>query len=246
MWELDYKEGWELKNWCFQIAVLERTLESPLDNRRSNQSILKEINPQYEMEGLKLKLQYFGHLIQRANTLEKTLMLGHLEGKRRRVWQRMSRLDGTTDSMHMSLNKLPDMAKDREAWYDAVHGITMSWTWFSYRTTAIAKKERWKSSNLMDYINIILKRVNGEGNSTPLQYSCLENSMGEEPGRLQSMGSLRVGHDWATSLSLSTFMHWRRKWQPIPVFLPEESQGRGSLVGCRLWGRIELDTTEAT
>jgi len=68
----------------------------------------------------------------------------------------------------------------------------------------------------------------------------------EEPGRLQSMGLLRVGHDWATSLSLFTFMHWRRKWQPTPVFLPGESQGRGSLVGCRLWGRIESDTTEAT
>ena len=68
----------------------------------------------------------------------------------------------------------------------------------------------------------------------------------EEPGRLQSMGSLRVGHNWATSLSLFTFMHWRRKWQPTPVFLPGESQGRGSLVGCRLWGRTESDTTEAT
>ena len=68
----------------------------------------------------------------------------------------------------------------------------------------------------------------------------------EEPGRLQSMGSLRVRHDWATSLSLFTFMHWRRKWQPTPVFLPGESQGRGSLVGCRLWGCTESDTTEAT
>ena len=68
----------------------------------------------------------------------------------------------------------------------------------------------------------------------------------EEPGRLQSMGSLRVGHDWATSLSLITFMHWRRKWQPTPVFLPGESQGRGSLVGCRLWGHTESDTTEVT
>ena len=68
----------------------------------------------------------------------------------------------------------------------------------------------------------------------------------EEPGRLQSMGSLRVGHYWETSLSLFTFMHWRRKWQPIPVFLPRESQGRGSLVGCHLWGRTESDTTEVT
>ena len=68
----------------------------------------------------------------------------------------------------------------------------------------------------------------------------------EEPGRLQSMGSLRVGHDWATSLSLFTFMHWRRKWQPTPVFLPGESWGQGILVGCRLWGRTESDTTEVT
>ena len=73
-----------------------------------------------------------------------------------------------------------------------------------------------------------------------------KNPWTEEPGRLQSMGSRRVGHDWATSLSLFTFMHWRRKWQATPVFLPGESQGRGSLVGCRLWGRTESDTTEAT
>ena len=86
----------------------------------------------------------------------------------------------------------------------------------------------------------------GEGNGTPLQYSCLENPWTEEPGRLQSMGSLRVRNDWATSLSLFTFMHWRRKWQPTPVFLPGESQGRGNLVGCSLWGRTESDTTEAT
>ena len=79
------------------------------------------------------------------------------------------------------------------------------------------------------YIYIYL----GEGNGTPLQYCCPELPWMEEPGRLQSMGSLRVGHDWATSLSLSTFMHWRRKWHPTPVFLPGESQGRGSLVGCR-------------
>ena len=73
-----------------------------------------------------------------------------------------------------------------------------------------------------------------------------KNPWAEEPGRLRSMGSLRVGNDWATSLSLFTFMHWRRKWQPTPVFLPGESQGRGSLVGCRLWGCTDSDTTEAT
>ena len=86
----------------------------------------------------------------------------------------------------------------------------------------------------------------GEGNGKPLQYSCLENPLHGEPGRLQSMGSLQVGHDWATSLSLFTFTQWRRQWQPTPVFLPGESQGWQSLVGCRLWGCTESDATEAT
>ena len=86
MWELDHKEGWAPKNWCFWILVLVKTLESPL---RSNQSILKEINPQYSLEGLMLKLQYFGHLMRTANSLEKTLMLGKTEGRKRRGWQRM-------------------------------------------------------------------------------------------------------------------------------------------------------------
>ena len=89
-----------------------------------------------------------------------------------------------------------------------------------------------------------LRSKDGEGNGIPLQYSYLENPMDGGACRLQSMGLLGVGHDWATSLSL--FMHWRRQWQPTPLFLPGESQGRGSLVGCRLWGRTESDTTEAT
>ena len=102
--------------------------------------------------------------------------------------------------------------------------------------------------NLEDHIQVTHHpRENiGEGDGTPLQYSCLENPWTEEPGGLQPMGSLRVGHVWATSLSLFTFMHWRRKWQPTPVFLPGESQGRGGLVGCCLWGRTGSDTTEAT
>ena len=85
-----------------------------------------------------------------------------------------------------------------------------------------------------------------EGNGTPLQSSSWKIPWTEEPGGPQSMGSLGVGHDWVTSLSLFTFMHWRRKWQPTPVFLPGESQGRGSLVGFHLWGRTESDTTEVT
>ena len=98
--------------------------------RRSNQSILKEINPKYSLEGLmlKLNLQYFGHLIQSANSLEKTLTLGKTEGRRRRGQQRIRRLDGITDLMNMSLNKLQEMVKDRETWLAAVHGVEKSWT----------------------------------------------------------------------------------------------------------------------
>ena len=141
MWELDYKESWVLKNWCFWTVVLEKTLESPLDCKRSNQSILKEISPGCSLEGLmlKLKFQYFGHLMRRTTSLEKTLMLGKTEGGRR--------------------------GRQRMRWWMT---SPTQWTWV------------WANSRSWWWTG--------------------------KPGVLHSVGSQRVGHDWATELNWTEYM----------------------------------------
>ena len=139
-WTIKKAEHWRID--AFELWFWGRLLRVPWTARRSNQSILKEISPGCSLEGLKLKLklQYFGHLMRRADSFEKTLMLGKIEGRRRRGWQRMRWLVSTTDSMDMSFGGLQELVLDREAWCVAVHGVVKSLTWLSDWTELTERK----------------------------------------------------------------------------------------------------------
>ena len=252
-------ESWTIKKAeqrrinAFELWCWRRLLRVPWTARRSKQSILKEISPESSLEGLmlKLKLQPFDSLMKLLDVITDSIDMNLSE-----LWELVMGREAWRAADHGVTKSQTRLSNWTELNWDVLDvGSNFVIQWESHFFSGpIFVCVTWRENK-----DICWKQIPVVVCLYSMVVLCTEKAMAphtsilawripwiEEPGRLQSMGSLRVGYDWATSLSLFTFMHWRRKWQPTPVFLPGESQGWGGLVRCCLWGHTESDTTEAT
>ena len=307
--ELDHKENWAPRNWCFRTMVLENTLESPLDCKE-----FKPVNPKGNHPWIHIwradvdgEAPILWHPDSESWLIEKYPENGKDRRQKEKAVAEHEMVDSIIDSVQFSCSVVSDSLRPHELQHvrspypspnPGVHPNPCPTSWWCHPTISFSvvpfsscpqsfpasgsfqtselfasdgqsirvsasawvlpmNTQDWSPLEWTGWISLQFKGLSRVFSNTTVQKQqfltaphsstfAWEIPWTEEPGRLQSMGSLRVGHKWAISLSLFTFMHWRRKWQPTPVFLPGESQGQRSLVGCRLWGRTKSDTTEAT